>query len=186
MEKPRVIIVTDGDCIAKIAVEEATRNINGRCISSSAGNPTKLSGEEIINLIMEAPFDPIVVMVDDRGNNRVGFGEKAMKKLLESPKIKVIGIVAVASNTYNARGVEVDFSIDNEGNLISMAVDKYGNPSYSKILNGDTVNSLYKKNNPLIVGVGDPGKMGGHDKCEIGAPIITKALEKIVKVFESK
>lgn len=46
--KRRVILVTDGDGIAKKAVETAALRIGGRCISKSAGNPTPLSGKKII------------------------------------------------------------------------------------------------------------------------------------------
>ena len=35
----KVILVTDGDEIAKAAVERAAQNLNLRTISSSAGNP---------------------------------------------------------------------------------------------------------------------------------------------------
>lgn len=44
--KRKVILVTDGDLVAKKAVETASRNIGARCISCSAGNPTRLSGEQ--------------------------------------------------------------------------------------------------------------------------------------------
>ncbi|HHW49425.1 MAG TPA: stage V sporulation protein AE, partial [Clostridiaceae bacterium] len=46
MEKRKVILVTDGDSVAKEAVEIAASNIGARCISDSAGNPTVLTGQE--------------------------------------------------------------------------------------------------------------------------------------------
>ncbi len=43
-----------------------------------------------------------------------------------------------------------------------------------------SLESQSKCNIPLIVGIGDIGKMDGKDDCEIGAPIITKAMEEII------
>ncbi|GLC28652.1 stage V sporulation protein AE [Clostridium omnivorum] len=181
--KRRVIIVTDGDRIAQKAVEKATLNIGGRCISASAGNPTLLSGKQIIGLIKRAKYDPIVVMVDDKGDNGMGFGEKAMEEILVCEDIEVIGIIAVASNTPKARGIQVDYSIDKLGKLVDKAVDKYGNIKGNRILKGDTVNTLSFKKVNFIIGIGDPGKMDGSDNSEIGAPIITKAMEIIISNY---
>ena len=47
----RVILITDGDEYAKRAVEHVAHDIGGRCISMSQGNPTILTGEELVNLI---------------------------------------------------------------------------------------------------------------------------------------
>lgn len=184
--KRRVIIVTDGDKIAQKVVETAAKNINGRCISMSAGNPTVLDGKEIIKLIKDAKYDPVVVMVDDRGDNGIGSGEKAMDEIINDENIELMGIVAVASNTPNSRGVKVDCSIDKHGNIIGKAVDKYGNAKDTKILKGDTVNILSEVSLPYIVGLGDPGKMDGKDDIEIGAPIITIAMEEIIKHYNKK
>lgn len=182
----RVIIVTDGDDIAKHAVEEAARNIGGRCISLSAGNPTVLSGEKIIELIMMAKYDPVVVMVDDRGDIGMGYGEKAMYKIMKDEEIELLGVVAVASNTSRAKGVMVDCSIDKYGNVINKAVDKYGNSKNNRVLKGDTVNMLSNADVKFIVGIGDPGKMNGRDEISIGAPIITKAMEEILKNYNKE
>jgi stage V sporulation protein AE len=176
-----VILITDGDRCAKKAVETATANIGGRCISKSAGNPTELTGKEIVELIKQAKHDPVIVMVDDRGNTHEGLGEKAMDYILKSKEINVLGVVAVASNTPSVRGVKVDFSIDNHGNIIQKAVDKHGESRSDRIVKGDTVDILNDANVPLIIGVGDPGKMDGFDDIQIGAPIITKAFEEIIK-----
>jgi stage V sporulation protein AE len=184
--KRRVIIVTDGDDIAKRAVEEATRNIGGRCISMSSGNPTVLNGEKIIELIKLAKYDPVVVMVDDRGDIGIGYGEKVMCKIIKDEEIEILGIVAVASNTSRARGVMVDCSIDKYGNVINKAVDKYGNKKNNRVLKGDTVNMLSDYNAKYIVGIGDPGKMDGKDNITIGAPIITKAMEEILKNYNKE
>lgn len=183
--RKRVIIVTDGDRIAQKAVELATKKIGGRCISMSAGNPTVLKGAEILDLIRITPFDPVVVMVDDRGDNGMGRGEKAMNEIMKNEDIDLIGIVAVASNTQKAKGVKIDCSVDKYGNFTNMAVDKCGNVKENKILRGDTVNTLAFKHTPYIVGIGDPGKMDGNDCIEIGAPVITAALEKIVENYNS-
>ncbi len=181
MEKKReIIIVTDGDGFARRAVERATKNIGGRCISSSAGNPTPIRGKEIIDLIKEAKHDPVVVMVDDRGYSKMGKGEEALQYILNHTDIDVLGVVAVASNTNCVVGVDVDFSITSDGEIISEAVNKAGEKTNKKTLFGDTVDVLSKCNIPLIVGIGDIGKMDGKDDCEIGAPIITKAMEEII------
>lgn len=181
--KKKVIVVTDGDSIAKAAVELAAKNIGGRCISLSAGNPTALSGYEIIRLIELAENDPVVVMVDDRGNIGMGSGERVLSCIRHSDDVELIGVVAVASNSPMARGVKVDCSIDRDGFIVSSAVDKYGNTEKSKLLKGDTVNSLSDMNIPYIVGIGDPGKMDGNDTIEKSAPVLTKALTEIISNY---
>lgn len=183
--KRKVILVTDGDVNAKKAVERAVKNIGGRCISRSAGNPTPISGPEIAKLIQEALHDPVVVMVDDIGNPGQGRGERALAHLLTNPDIEVLGVIAVASNTEGVNGVEVDFSIDYTGKIVENAVDKNGHETNTKILYGDTVDILNSFSVPLIVGIGDIGKISGLDKHTRGAPIITKALEEILKRSES-
>jgi stage V sporulation protein AE len=180
--KRNVILVTDGDKCAKKAVETAAVNIGGRCISRSAGNPTPLTGKEIIEYVKDAKYDPVVVMVDDRGNTHMGPGEEALEYILKSEDINVMGVIAVASNTNGVKGIKIDRSIDREGNVIPEAVDKYGISKDDKIIKGDTVDVLNKVQKPVIIGIGDPGKMDGFDDFEIGAPIITKAMEEILKI----
>lgn len=184
--KRKVIIVTDGDGFAKRAVERATTKIGGRCISKSAGNPTPIIGKEIVDFIKEAKNDPVVVMVDDRGHNRMGKGELALEYVARHPDIEILGVIAVASNTHYVNGVEVDFSITAEGKIVDGAVDKFGEKTDKKTLFGDTVDVLGECNIPLIIGIGDIGKMNGKDDCEIGAPIITKALEEVINRSGSK
>ncbi|SHK14314.1 stage V sporulation protein AE [Paramaledivibacter caminithermalis] len=179
-KKRRIIIVTDGDGFAKRAVERAVTNIGGRCISSSAGNPTPINGKEIVNYIKQAKHDPVVVMVDDRGHNRMGKGEQALKYIINHNDIEVLGVIAVASNTEYVNGVEVDFSITKDGEIIKEAVNKFGDKTNQQVLFGDTVDVLSECDVPLIVGIGDIGKMDGKDDCEIGAPIITRAMEEII------
>lgn len=186
MKKKRVILITDGDTIAQQAVEEAVKSIGGRCISKSAGNPTPRPGSELVELIKQAPHDPVVVMVDDRGNIGTGRGEEAMDYILNSNEIEVMGVIAVASNTKQVNGIKVDCSVDKKGQITDYAVDKSGNIKHNKIIKGDTVDILNDTNVPLIVGIGDPGKMDGCDSIEVGAPIITKAMEEIIRRHENR
>lgn len=179
--KRRVILVTDGDGIARKAVETAALRIGGRCISKSAGNPTPMSGQKILELIKQTPYDPVVVMVDDRGHTGMGKGEAAIKVIAQSPDVEILGVVAVASNTEGVNGVSIDLSVTKDGNIISSTVDKYGNKTDGNKINGDTVDILETMDVPVIVGVGDPGKMNGKDCCDKGAPIITKAMKEIIE-----
>lgn len=179
--KRKVILVTDGDSCAQKAVETAARNIGGRCISRSGGNPTELTGKEIVELIKTAKCDPVVVMVDDRGNTHRGPGEAAMEYIISSRDVDVLGVIAVASNTHRVKGIKVDYSIDRVGNLVRSGVDKLGNRKNNKIVKGDTVDILNELDAPVVIGIGDPGKMDGFDNVEIGAPIVTKAMEEIMK-----
>lgn len=179
--KRKVILVTDGDSCAQRAVEIAAKNIGGRCISRSGGNPTELTGKEIVELIKTAKYDPVVVMVDDRGNTHKGPGEAAMEFIMNSEEIEILGVIAVASNTHKVKGIKVDCSIDRDGNIVKNGVDKLGNEKRDKIIKGDTVDILNNLEAPIVIGIGDPGKMDGFDNVEIGAPIVTKAMEEIMK-----
>ncbi len=177
--KRKVILITDGDRIARKAVETAAHNVGARCISCSAGNPTTKSGEELVSMIKTAPSDPVVVMLDDRGYNGMGRGETAMAYIAGHPDIEVLGVLAVASNTENVCGCEVDLSINRNGDFIDGPVDKMGWPTQS-LLEGDTVEVLNKLNIPLVIGIGDIGKMDGEDEAERGAPLTTSALRTIL------
>ncbi len=178
--KRKVIIVTDGDNIAKGAVETATTNIGGRSISRSAGNPTPLDGYEMIEMIKQAEKDPVVVMVDDCGNPGRGEGERIIKTIAEHSEIELLGVVAVASNTRDEEGVRVDASITNQSSVTEKAVDKQGNEKADNVVIGDTLSILKDLKVPVIIGLGDPGKMDYEDKVESGAPITTKALQEIL------
>jgi stage V sporulation protein AE len=186
MGKRRVILVTDGDYIARMAVEEAAKNIGGRCISRSAGNPTPRSGPEIVQMIKKAANDPVVVMVDDRGHTGTGSGEEAMDYIINAPGLDVLGVIAVASNTKKVSGIRVDCSVDKRGNIVNNAVDKNGDDKKNNIIVGDTVDILNDNDVPIIIGIGDPGKMDGCDSITIGAPIITKAMEEIIKRHDER
>ena len=179
-KRRKVIIITDGDNIARQAAETAAAQVGGRCISRSAGNPTPIDGEKIIDMIKQSPTDPVVVMVDDRGKPGPGEGEAVINSLAKSKDIEIMGIIAVASNTRDVEGVKVDCSVDSSLDVISGPVDKTGNPSENSVVYGDTLDILNNVEVPIIIGVGDPGKMDGRDDCVLGAPVLTKALRVIM------
>lgn len=179
--KRKVIIVTDGDDIAKRAVEIAAKNIGGRSISRSSGNPTPLTSYEVINFIKQAANDPVVVMVDDCGDPGRGTGEIILKAIVEHSDIEVLGVVAVASNTKDEEGVDVDESVSKEGKFVNKAVDKSGAEKGNNRMIGDTLSILSELNIPVIIGLGDPGKMGYKDDIEKGAPLTTKALQRVIE-----
>ena len=177
----KVILVTDGDKVARKTVEVASRNVGARCISASWGNPTGKTGAEIVNMVKQAPHDPIVVMLDDKGHQGTGKGEAALEYICRHPEIEVLGVVAVASNTPATEGIKVNESVTSEGDIIKGAVNKLGCPDPNhKKLKGDTVDVLNRLDVTNIVGIGDIGKMEGADYYALGAPITTKALEEIL------
>lgn len=182
-EKRDVIIITDGDEVAKKAVEEVAKNVGGRCISRSGGNPTPLTGEEIVEQIKLAKYDPVLVMFDDNGNGSEGDGERALEIVANHPDVNVLGIVAVASNTPMVDGVDVDYCVNIRGEVTDFAVDKDGVEisNQQAHINGDTVDVLQRIDAPLVIGVGDIGKMQGHDHYIHGAPITTKAVQMILE-----
>jgi stage V sporulation protein AE len=179
----KVIIVTDGDKLAGKTVQVAARNVGARFIATSTGNPTPITGHKAVELIKQAPNDPVVILVDDRGKSGMGKGEKIIKSLVEHPDIEVIGVVAVASNSNYSEGVEVDESITSDCTIIDGPVDKTGNPEKEghKKLKGDTVDILNRLKIPIIIGTGDTGKMEFADGIDRGAPVTTKALQEIIK-----
>lgn len=177
----RVILVTDGDKVARRAIETAATRLGMRCISASAGNPTPLSGPELVDLIQQAAYDPVLVMVDDKGNPGRGPGESALKHICSSPAVKVLGAIAVASNTARAQGAPVDLSVTREGRVVSCPVDKDGNPEGQKrLLKGDTVDVLRDLELPVVVGIGDPGKMDGADGLKNGSSVTALAIMEVV------
>jgi stage V sporulation protein AE len=178
----RVILITDGDDYARRAVELVSKEIGGRCISMSHGNPTSLTGPEIVNLIKKTPHDPVLVMFDDSGLVGEGAGEKALKYVVEHQDVEVLGVIAVAAKTRQAEWTRVDVCIDQDGELTPYGVDKNGIPELEMgRLNGDTVYCLDELDVPIVVGVGDIGKMSRHDHFEQGAPITKKAVELILE-----
>jgi stage V sporulation protein AE len=178
-----VIVVTDGDKVAKKSVQTASKNLGLRCISLSAGNPTPLTPEETVELIMQAKAEPVVVMVDDKGNPAEGAGERVLKHLAKDSRVNLLGVVAVASNTACAAGVKPDCSITKSGQIYPGSVDKHGFPEsiFHEHLEGDTVEVLNELNVPVIIGIGDIGKMDGLDDHLKGAPTTTKALKQVLE-----
>ncbi|WP_139489239.1 stage V sporulation protein AE [Brevibacillus dissolubilis] len=184
--KRKVIIITDGDYIAQKAVEEIAKQIGGRCISLSAGNPTPLSGKQVVELIKQAVNDPVLVMFDDNGNRSTGNGEQAMEYVITHPDVEILGAIAVASNTKWVSGTHVSYSIDNQGRIIDEAVDKDGfmDEDLENQIYGDTVDILNKYNIPNVIGIGDIGKMQGKDHIRQGCPITRKAVDWILERSE--
>lgn len=181
-EKRRVIIITDGDEYAARTIEYVAAKIGGRTISQSQGNPTTLSGSEIIELILQAKNDPVFVMFDDCGLLGEGAGEVALKYVVEHPKIEVLGIIAVASKTHQTEWTRVDVSIDRFGELTEYGVDKSGLKDLELgRISGDTVYCLDQLKVPIVVGIGDVGKMARKDSVKNGSPVTMKAVELILE-----
>ncbi|ABO49644.1 stage V sporulation protein AE, C-terminal region [Desulforamulus reducens MI-1] len=180
-QKRNVILVTDGDQIARRTLEIAAKNVGARCISMSAGNPTRLSGKKMVDLIKSAAHDPVIVMFDDKGAEGQGLGEKAMMEVYNSPDINILGVLAVASNSSCCDGARVDVSITDSGAVVKGPVNKFGRTTKRKELQGDTVEILNDLDVPVVVGIGDIGKMYGADDYHYGAPITTQALLEIIE-----
>ncbi|MEH7236925.1 stage V sporulation protein AE [Bacillus sp. JJ1562] len=178
----KVILVTDGDEYAQKTLEYIAKEVGGRCISKSQGNPTTLSGKEIVKYILDTPHDPVFVMFDDSGLLGEGMGEHALMYVANHPKIEVLGVIAVASKTHQSEWTKVDISIDRDLNLTKYGVDKSGITEYDiGRINGDTVYCLDKLDVPIIIGIGDIGKMARKDDLKLGAPVTRKAVELILE-----
>ncbi len=183
MAKRKIVVITDGDRVAQKVVEKVARNVGGRSISFSGGNPTIAPGEEISAAIKKAAHDPVLVMVDDCGGRGEGKGETILRALAADPELDILGVVAVASNTAGVDGVPITASVTREGNIVNVPVDKEGYPEgagHTKV-EGDTVDVLNQLNIPIIIGVGDLGKMEDADLVEDGAKITTLAVQEVLK-----
>ncbi len=182
VNKRKVILITDGDEYARRVVEIVAKEIDGRCISMSWGNPTTLSGKVIVELIKKTPKDPVLVMFDDSGIVGEGAGETAMRYVANHEDIEVLGIIAVASRTRHEEWTTVDVSIDRDGNLTGNGVDKFGAEEFEPgKITGDTVYCIDQLHAPIVVGIGDIGKMSKKDDYEKGAPITKLAVELILE-----
>lgn len=183
MAKRKIVVITDGDRVAQKVVEKVAHNVGGRAISFSGGNPTIAQGEEISVAIKKAAYDPVLVMVDDCGSRGEGKGETILRTLAQDPELDILGVVAVASNTAGVDGVPITASITREGEIVNVPVDKDGYPEvagHTKV-EGDTVDVLNQLNIPIIIGVGDLGKMEDADLVEDGARITTIAVQEVLK-----
>ncbi len=180
--KKRVILVTDGDENAQEAIIQACKTLGLYPLLSSGGNPTPLTGERLIWEIKQAPYDPVVVLLDDRGEAGEGKGERALEKLLQAKSLDILGVIAVASNTEHARGIEVNESVDRHGRVTRRPVDKYGEPEPPghRFLEGDTAEILARFPEVRVIGVGDLGKMKGGDDPAHGAMITTRCLKELL------
>ncbi|TYR82534.1 stage V sporulation protein AE [Priestia megaterium] len=182
MRKRRVILVTDGDEYAKKTIEHVAKKVGGRCISKSYGNPTNLTGKEIVDLVLQAPYDPIFIMFDDSGFVGEGAGEKALMDVAKHDQINVLGVIAVASRTHRNEWTKVDVTIDRFGELTHYGVDKSGIQELEiGRINGDTVYCLDQLEIPIVVGIGDVGKMARMDHIKYGCPITEKAVQFILE-----
>ncbi|MFJ7754794.1 stage V sporulation protein AE [Peribacillus muralis] len=180
--KRNVILITDGDEYAKRAVELVAKEIGGRCISMSQGNPSRYTGLELVELIKRAKHDPVLVMFDDSGFIGEGSGEQALKVVAGHPDMNVLGVIAVASKTRREEWTKVDVCIDRDGNLTPNGVDKYGAEEFELgKITGDTVYCIDGLHVPIVVGIGDIGKMSHQDDCKRGSPITKLAVEIILE-----
>lgn len=182
----RVIIVTDGDCKAKEAVEIAARTLGTRCISLSGcrhSDDARWTPEEVEELVLSTPHDPVLVLVDDEGAAGEGWGEQIMRHLVEAERIHTMGVVAVASDLKDGSPTSVDVSVTADGRVISSAVNKEGEQSGKGPypFRGDTVENLSDLDIPIVVGLGDPGKMNFADDAKNGAPVTTQAIRLILE-----
>ena len=141
-----------------------------------------MGGAELIKLIKSAAHDPVLVMFDDSGLVGEGTGELIMKYVAEHPDINLLGILAVASKTKQEEWTKVDVCIDREGNLTGFGVDKFGIPEMDvKRINGDTVYCIDSIHAPIVVGIGDIGKMSKYDDIAKGSPITLSAIKLILE-----
>lgn len=182
-QRRKVILITDGDHVAQRAVETVARQIGGRSISLSAGNPTPLSGPQMVELIKMTPEDPVLLMFDDNGDRGHGRGEQAMEYVVKHPDIEVLGAIAVASNTKWVNGAIIKVSVDNQGRIVEEAVDKDGfaETDLENRIYGDTVDILNRLQVPHVIGIGDIGKMQGRDSLRKGCPITLAAVKWILE-----
>jgi len=187
--KKRVIIVTDGDHAAREAIKVACANVGAYPLTITAGNPSRLTGEEVLFLIKSYPAEPVVVMVDDGGWVGEGKGEDIISYLLDAQDdISLLGVVAVAAATRRTRGVMVDCSLTRRGDKSDRPVNKLGFPEAAghDYLEGDTTEMLFLQNGIRVVGCGDLGKMDWQDDPDKGAPVTTECLRAILFPAEIK
>jgi stage V sporulation protein AE len=182
LPKRKVVVITDGDRAAQRVVEQVARNVGGRAISLSGGNPTQASGADIVAAVQRTPYDPVLVMIDDCGCQGEGRGEKILEALARADEIEILGVVAVASNTAEVEGAPVTAAVTRTGQVVARAVDKDGHPQAGGDLkiHGDTVDVLNRLQIPVVIGIGDLGKMDAADLVANGAHITTQAVREVL------
>jgi stage V sporulation protein AE len=180
--KRKVVVITDGDRAAQKVVEKVAQNVGGRAISLSGGNPTPISGGAIAAAVQQTPHDPVLVMIDDCGCCGAGRGEMALAELAGNAEIEILGVVAVASNTAKVEGIKINAAVTRDGAVIDCPVDKDGNPGkkHEPRIHGDTVDILNRLSIPVVIGIGDLGKMNDADLVEQGAKITTRAVQEVL------
>lgn len=178
----KVICITDGDAYAFETVKYVAKKFNAWCVKETFANPTQLTGGEVYRLIEAAPNELVFVMFDDSGTIGMGAGEHALMHIIRHEKLQILGVLAVASHTRNLEYTKVDVCIDRFGIRTGNGVDKDGFQELeAHRINGDTVYVLDQLSVPVIVGIGDIGKMGGFDSIERGCPVTTKAIALILE-----
>ncbi|QQK75960.1 stage V sporulation protein AE [Salicibibacter cibarius] len=183
----RIIYVTDGDAAAAKAVAAATKTIGIGCLTFSGGNPTNCTYEELLKRIMKTKDEITVLLFDDAGQPYEGRGETLMVRLASEEGINVIGALAVASTERSGDWTSVDVSVDRYGKLSEQGVDKEGFRDIEENrIHGDTVYCLDQLSIPVIVGIGDLGKMGGRDDPKRDAPVTETALRVIIEREDTK
>lgn len=186
-EKVRVILITDGDSVAQSVVETLAAELGLRCISASAGNPTPIDGPEIVRLLKLTPRDPVLVMFDDKGLSERGEGECALEFVATHPDVEVLGAVAVASNALDYTGARVDACVTAQGAVVNAPVNKKGEIVSNRpggrapVVRGDTVDVLNELDLPVVIGIGDIGKMKRCDDLLYGAPVTRRAIKEILR-----
>jgi stage V sporulation protein AE len=121
-------------------------------------------------------------MFDDSGFLGEGAGERALRYVATHPQTDVLGVIAVASKTHQSEWTKVHVTVDRDLQVSSHGVDKSGIQEMDiGRINGDTVYCLDELHFPLIVGIGDIGKMARKDDVKSGAPITSKAVEIILE-----
>lgn len=180
--RKQVIVITDGDEYARKTMDYLAPLFGGTCLSHLSDNPTKASSKQVMEAVKSAPSDLVFVLVDDAGWHGIGAGEHILIDMYKDSTIKIIGAIAVASHTKNLEWTRFTFAIDNEGNLTANGVDKEGIPIEDVgRINGDTVYALDQVDLPIVVAIGDIGKMYGRDDIKKGSPITRKAIELILE-----
>ena len=177
----KVIVVTDGDSTARKVVERVASNIGGPLHQYVRRESHRGLGRGDCGGHQESPGQPGPGHGGRRRQKGAGPGERALAKIAGDPGIEIIGAIAVASHTGHVEGVPVEASVDRNGKTVPGAVDKEGVPAATDKVQGDTVDILNSLAVPVIIGLGDLGKMDRADRVETGARVTTEAVQEIMR-----